>query len=97
MNYNVYKDPFKPRIGQNALFFLDTCFKEKIAAEWTKQENESVQRSSRNRYQIFINKPDVANQSCLDKIRERIMEKERSKVSLFHKVLAMLTILITGI
>ena len=24
INYSVYKDPFKPRIGPNALFFLNT-------------------------------------------------------------------------
>lgn len=77
-NYNVYKDPFKPRIGPNALFFLETWFKEKIAAERTKQENENVLANDHPRYEIKINQNE---ETTIERIKRQVSEKKRSKVN----------------
>lgn len=70
INYSVYKDPFKPRIGPNALFFLHTCFKEKIAAERTRIVNE---RAIQTQLQKFKMEPEPDPVSYLDKIKARLM------------------------
>ena len=71
-NYNVYKDPFKPRIGPNALFFLTTWFKEKIAGERTRIANEAALKSKLMKFKLEDEEEPI---SYLDKIKDRIMEK----------------------